>query len=343
MSRSRSGSNDDQALGVLALLVIAGIHRIMTTTSPHALLILGVALASALILGLRLVLRSRARQRAERLLLADAAALSPDDFERRVQLLLQHLGWVDVRHEGGSGDGGVDLRGAWEGRRTIVQCKRYAGIVSPTHIRDLAGARAHEGADHALLVMTGRVSGRTRAWTADKPITIWDGAELAAQMRAAEVARRDPARQRSERQRGRWLLAGLVTANVLALVVGLAWLPAAPLVTATEAPTPKLRQTPTVAPGGMAIVAPLPTEPPTVTPAIPTATVANGGNVRQAPSLKGGVLDQVHARESVPLYEQSADGQWYRITTARAVTGWVHRSLLTVDPATAAQVPVEQP
>ena len=60
------------------------------------------------------------------------------------------------------------------------------------------------------------------------------------------------------------------------------------------------------------------------------ATVFNGGNVRATAARTGKVLDQINARETVPLLKRSKDGVWYQITTPRGITGWVHRSLLTI-------------
>ncbi|HWQ14846.1 MAG TPA: SH3 domain-containing protein [Roseiflexaceae bacterium] len=89
--------------------------------------------------------------------------------------------------------------------------------------------------------------------------------------------------------------------------------------------------------------------PPTPAPVTPeaappstglTAIVFNGGNVRAAPNLQGEVLDQIHARETVQLLAKTADGNWYQITNVRGVTGWVNRTLLTVDPEVARRVPV---
>lgn len=71
-----------------------------------------------------------------------------------------------------------------------------------------------------------------------------------------------------------------------------------------------------------------------------TATVFNGGNVRSEPSPKGKVLDQINAHERVQLLQRTQNGTWYKVTNIRNVTGWVHKSLLTIDQATAAQVPV---
>jgi hypothetical protein len=69
------------------------------------------------------------------------------------------------------------------------------------------------------------------------------------------------------------------------------------------------------------------------------ATVTNGGNVRDAP-VNGKVLDQVNANETVRLVQKNAAGTWYQLVTPRNVTGWVSATLLRIDPAVAASVPV---
>jgi len=74
----------------------------------------------------------------------------------------------------------------------------------------------------------------------------------------------------------------------------------------------------------------------------PAATVANGGNVREAP-ITGRPLDQVNAGETVRLLAKTTDGAWLKVSYARngaTITGWVSRRLLTIDPAVEQQVPV---
>jgi hypothetical protein len=72
-----------------------------------------------------------------------------------------------------------------------------------------------------------------------------------------------------------------------------------------------------------------------------SATVANGGNVREAP-VNGRPLDQVNAGEAIRLVAKNADSSWFKITYARngaTISGWVSRTLLTIDPAVEQQVP----
>ncbi len=73
-----------------------------------------------------------------------------------------------------------------------------------------------------------------------------------------------------------------------------------------------------------------------------SAKVFNGGNVRERP-VTGKPLDQINAGETVNLLAKTSDGGWYQITymrDAKPITGWVSVTLLTIDPATAKQVPV---
>src|SRR5689334_11830633 len=70
------------------------------------------------------------------------------------------------------------------------------------------------------------------------------------------------------------------------------------------------------------------------------ATVANGGNVREAP-INGRPLDQVNAGETIKLLAKTQDAAWFKVTYARngaTITGWVSRTLLTIDPAVERQV-----
>ncbi|HLG91951.1 MAG TPA: restriction endonuclease [Acidimicrobiales bacterium] len=85
-------------------------------------------------------------------------SLSPDDFERLAQRLLQEAGFVNVTVVGKSGDGGIDGMGVQ--RFSLVsfpvyfQCKRYKGTVTAGVVRDFRGAMAGRG-DKGLLITTG--------------------------------------------------------------------------------------------------------------------------------------------------------------------------------------------
>ncbi len=106
-------------------------------------------------------------------------ALSPKAFEHYVAELFERRGYtVEVR--GRSGDLGVDLMlSRNDGRRAIVQCKRYRHPIGPEIVRELFGTMLHERVIHGFLVTTAEISDGARSWAADKPITLIDGAALA--------------------------------------------------------------------------------------------------------------------------------------------------------------------
>ena len=74
------------------------------------------------------------------------------------------------------------------------------------------------------------------------------------------------------------------------------------------------------------------------------ARVSNGGNVRQAP-IDGPPLDQVRAGETVQLISKNSSSTWFKVSYGRdgkTITGWISKTLLTIDRVVEQQVPVGQ-
>lgn len=86
-------------------------------------------------------------------------SISPDAFERLCQRPLRESGFIEVEVTGKSGDGGIDGRGTIRFAGLIsfpvlFQCKRYAGNVGSSTVRDLRGAMQGR-ADRGLILTTG--------------------------------------------------------------------------------------------------------------------------------------------------------------------------------------------
>ena len=113
------------------------------------------------------------------LTVAELYALSPADFEEYVARLFRRKGYrVELR--GRSGDNGVDLMVTnRQGRKAVVQCKRYRNNVGPDTIRELYGTLVHEQVAHAFLVTTAGISQSAKTWAKGKPMTLIDGDQLA--------------------------------------------------------------------------------------------------------------------------------------------------------------------
>ncbi|GAA3494722.1 hypothetical protein GCM10019016_018220 [Streptomyces prasinosporus] len=130
--------------------------------------LLVLAAAAAAIVVVRLVRAGRGEARAERARLAREAgrearrsldavwAMDDRRFEEYVAGLCRRDGCTDVRRVGGAGDLGADVTGRLpDGRRFVVQCKRYAKhrTVGSRDIQTFNGtARAEHGADVPVFV-----------------------------------------------------------------------------------------------------------------------------------------------------------------------------------------------
>lgn len=123
-------------------------------------------------------LESRAAVEQPAMTVDELYSLSPRAFEHYVAGLFERRGYhVEIR--GRSGDLGVDLSVTRpDGRRAIVQCKRYRHTIGPEIVRELFGTMVHELAAHGFLVTTAEISDAARAWAAGKPITLIDGRTL---------------------------------------------------------------------------------------------------------------------------------------------------------------------
>lgn len=104
--------------------------------------------------------------------------------------------------------------------------------------------------------------------------------------------------------------------------------------TATAEPRPTSDTAPT------ATAEPSPT-PAATLPTGPAAQVSNGGNVRKLPfPTAENVVGGINAGEQVQLLARTPNGEWYKVRTIRDEIGWSSVTLIGVDAATAAQIPI---
>lgn len=95
----------------------------------------------------------------KRTLLDVLKSLSPGGFERVSQRLLRESGFERVLVTGRSGDGGIDGHGILQVNpfvsfTVLFQCKRYAGAVPASQVRDFRGAMMGR-ADKGIIITTG--------------------------------------------------------------------------------------------------------------------------------------------------------------------------------------------
>lgn len=111
--------------------------------------------------------------------------LSPGGFERLCQRLLRESGFEQVSVTGKSGDGGIDGIGVLQVNplvsfKVLFQCKRFAGSVGPSVVRDFRGAMQGR-AEKGIVLTTGTFSADAKREAAREgvpPIELVDGERL---------------------------------------------------------------------------------------------------------------------------------------------------------------------
>jgi hypothetical protein len=117
------------------------------------------------------------------LILEFIQALTPADFEHFCRVLLEAMGYEQVRVQGKTGDEGVDLTMHYGGVLVIAQCKRYTGNVGAPALRDFYGTLMHTGAAHGFFITTSGFTQAAQDWAAGKPIQLVGGGQLVTAVR----------------------------------------------------------------------------------------------------------------------------------------------------------------
>ncbi len=101
--------------------------------------------------------------------LDQALSLSPTEFEYFVAYLFEKQGY-QAQRVGGPNDGEIDVRLLKDGRRGIVQCKRYnTTTVTSPDVQKFGGAILVSGVDEAYFITTGEFTTPARNWASQIP------------------------------------------------------------------------------------------------------------------------------------------------------------------------------
>jgi restriction system protein len=152
------------------------------------LVILGVAVVGGVLVAL--IQAGRREAAAERQRLAEQARMQAlrsmdavwkmdyGEFEDHVAALCRRDGCTDVKRVGGPRDRGADVIGFLpDGRKIVVQCKRYARerkVGSPDAQRFNGTARAEHGADVPLIIASCKFTRDARSFAAKHKLVLVD-------------------------------------------------------------------------------------------------------------------------------------------------------------------------
>ena len=121
-------------------------------------------------------------------------SLPASGFERFCQRVLRESGFQEVTVTGRAGDGGIDGIGilqvnALVSFKVLFQCKKYAGSVTPSHVRDFRGAMTGR-ADKGIIITTGSFTSEARKEAirdGAPPIELVDGEKLTTMLEKLEL------------------------------------------------------------------------------------------------------------------------------------------------------------
>lgn len=105
--------------------------------------------------------------------------LSWQEFEWLVSEAFRRQGYSVIERGGNAPDGGVDLELRKNGRKTIVQCKRWNAFnVNVSLVREAYGVMVAEGAQECIFVSSGKYTRDAKLFAKGKPIQLIAGKDL---------------------------------------------------------------------------------------------------------------------------------------------------------------------
>ena len=129
-----------------------------------------------LIVGIVGLVGSRRAQTNDNLLQSGISAvdvMSGTQFEMFLEALFAGPG-VSVWRSGGRGDFGADLVVDGPTGRTIVQAKRWSGVVGHAAIQEVVAARGHYQGNHAIVATNSHFSSHAQKLARSNQVELWD-------------------------------------------------------------------------------------------------------------------------------------------------------------------------
>lgn len=163
----------------------SGSMLIREPLSTTLFFITGLVLATLTILK-GVVKSGSLRRKANSFSVKDLDDLPPGEFEEMTAELFRALGYEAHRTKM-IGDHGVDVVvKAKDGRKMVVQCKRWRGPVGEPMVRDFYGAMQHEKAAKGTIFATNGFTDKAIEWAKGKPLLLYDGKKFLELWKKAE-------------------------------------------------------------------------------------------------------------------------------------------------------------
>lgn len=121
-------------------------------------------------------------------ILAMMRGMHPSEFEEFTAKLFASMGY-QVQIVGGANDGGIDIEMTKDGRKSIVQCKKFiTRKVTPHDVRDFFGAMGDRHIDgKGFFVTTNIFTLEAERFAEGKPMELIDGVRLIQLVRKSDI------------------------------------------------------------------------------------------------------------------------------------------------------------
>ena len=119
--------------------------------------------------------------------------MSWQNFELLVGEAFRRKGFEVKENGGGGADGGIDLILYKNGKKSIVQCKRWKTFsINVSLVRELYGVMSAESANECIFVSSGNYTSEARLFAENKPIWLIDGEELLKMVEDVQPSKNQP-------------------------------------------------------------------------------------------------------------------------------------------------------
>jgi HJR/Mrr/RecB family endonuclease len=129
---------------------------------------------------LRLILEEnfkRYHEKQKAIILQDVSELTGVEFETHIAKLLRNKGYA-VQGTNATGDQGADLLAQKDGKKIVIQAKRYAGSVGNKAVQEVIGAMNYYGADEAWVVTNSTFTPHAKALAQKSNVRLFDRFDL---------------------------------------------------------------------------------------------------------------------------------------------------------------------
>ena len=159
---------------VLSVALAWGALATSIVLREFLLFLAGVSALMAVVFAVKLCMSKRVLRQIHAV--AQLREAPPEFFEHYVASLLRQVGLTRILVRGGGGDRGIDVVGYNNGKKVVIQCKRYAAghTVTSPEMQKFVGAVQIERATRGLYVTTSTFTAEAKSIAEKQNITLID-------------------------------------------------------------------------------------------------------------------------------------------------------------------------